>query len=349
MARVTVRNLRKAFGDTEVLHGLDIDVEDGEFIAVLGESGCGKSTFLRIVAGLEEASDGAIEIDGRDVTALTPKERDVAMVFQTYALYPHMTVRENIEFPLEVLNLPREDRNRQSNEAAAMLNLTPYIDRKPRDLSGGQRQRVAMARAIVREPKVFLFDEPLSNLDAKLRVQMRGEIRGLQQRLGVTAIYVTHDQVEALTMADRVMLLNGGRIEQFAPPLDLYDRPASTFAAAFIGSPPMNLVEGTVTEPGIVSALGTRFHMPNSVPGQVTLGFRPEHVTEAGQSQFSGIVQSAENTGDRVILSVRVDAKLLNVAMPDRRNVSKGDRLSLFVAPERLHLFDGTTGRRIAS
>jgi ABC-type sugar transport system ATPase subunit len=349
MAQVNVRNLRKVFGSVEVLHGLDVEVADGEFVAVLGESGCGKSTFLRIVAGLEDASAGHIEIDGREVTDLTPKERDIAMVFQTYALYPHMSVRENIEFPLEVLNLPKEERSRRSDEAAAMLNLTPYLDRKPRDLSGGQRQRVAMARAIVREPKVFLFDEPLSNLDAKLRVQMRGEIRRLQQRLGVTAIYVTHDQVEALTMADRVMLLNGGRIEQFAPPLELYDRPASTFAAAFIGSPPMNLVPGRRDGDGSVLALDARFPGPPGGAGPVTLGFRPEHVEIAadGQGQIAGEVLGAENTGDRVILAVQAGDAALNVARPERLKLRPGQRISLSIPPEHLHLFDGKTGRRL--
>ncbi len=349
MARVTIRNLRKAFGAVEVLHGLDFDIADGEFIAVLGESGCGKSTFLRIVAGLEDATSGEIDIDDRDVTHLTPKERDIAMVFQTYALYPHMTVRENIEFPLEVLGQSREERRRRSDNAADLLNLTPYLDRKPRDLSGGQRQRVSMARAIVREPKVFLFDEPLSNLDAKLRVQMRGEIRRLQQRLGVTAIYVTHDQVEALTMADRVMLLNGGRIEQFAPPLELYDRPASVFTAGFIGSPPMNLVDASVVAPGQIVALGAEFAVAAGQMQVVTLGFRPEHleVSESGGGQFTGRVESAENTGDRLILAVEVDGQLLNVSMSERRSLKPGDTVNLTLPPSRLHLFDRQTGRRI--
>ncbi|WP_417522646.1 ABC transporter ATP-binding protein [Marinovum sp.] len=349
MAHMSIRNLRKAFGAVEVLHGLDIEIEDGEFIAVLGESGCGKSTFLRIVAGLEDASTGVIDIDGRTVTHLTPKERDIAMVFQTYALYPHMTVRENIEFPLEVLGQSREERSRRSDEAAALLNLGPYLDRKPRDLSGGQRQRVSMARAIVREPKVFLFDEPLSNLDAKLRVQMRGEIRRLQQRLGVTAIYVTHDQVEALTMADRVMLLNGGRIEQFAPPLELYDRPASLFTAGFIGSPPMNLFEATAEAPGRVSALGTELAVPTGAVREVTLGIRPEHLEIApeGQGHVAGRVESAENTGDRLILAVDVAGHLMNVSLSERRNLGPGDRVALALPSERLHVFDTTTGSRL--
>ncbi|MEV8468648.1 sn-glycerol-3-phosphate ABC transporter ATP-binding protein UgpC [Fluviibacterium sp. DFM31] len=349
MARMSIRNLRKAFGAVEVLHGLDIEIADGEFIAVLGESGCGKSTFLRIVAGLEDATTGEIDIDEREVTHLTPKERDIAMVFQTYALYPHMTVRENIEFPLEVLGQSREERTRRSDEAAALLNLAPYLDRKPRDLSGGQRQRVSMARAIVREPKVFLFDEPLSNLDAKLRVQMRGEIRRLQQRLGVTAIYVTHDQVEALTMADRVMLMNGGRIEQFAPPLELYDHPASLFTAGFIGSPPMNLFEATATAPGRVAALGTELAAPTGAAREVTLGIRPEHleIVQGGQGHVTGRVDSAENTGDRLILAVEVDGQMLNVSMSERRRLTPGDTVDLALSPERLHVFDRSTGLRI--
>lgn len=230
-----------------------------------------------------------------------------------------------------------------------MLNLSPYMDRKPRDLSGGQRQRVAMARAIVREPKVFLFDEPLSNLDAKLRVQMRGEIRRLQQRLGVTALYVTHDQVEALTMADRVMLMNAGRIDQFAPPLELYDRPASVLAAAFIGSPPMNLVDAEAVAPDTVAALGTRFAVPAGGSRLVTLGFRPEHVvvSEPGHGQFSGTVQGAENTGDRLIVLVEVEGQPINVSMTDRRNLKPGDAVALAIAPERLHLFDRDTGQRV--
>lgn len=349
MARVKIEDLRKAFGAVEVLHGFDIDIADGEFIAVLGESGCGKSTFLRIVAGLEEATSGLIEIDGRDVTHLTPKERDIAMVFQTYALYPHMSVRENIEFPLEVLGLSREERTQRSDEAAALLNLVPYLDRKPRDLSGGQRQRVSMARAIVREPKVFLFDEPLSNLDAKLRVQMRGEIRRLQQRLGVTAIYVTHDQIEALTMADRVMLLNEGRIEQVAAPLELYDRPASLFAAAFIGSPPMNLVEAEPVGEGRVAALGTEFAVGQEVTRPVVLGFRPEHARfeAAGAGQFSATVENAENTGDRLIVSGLVAEQSVNVSVAERHTLRPGDTVDLSVSEEHLHLFDRETGLRL--
>jgi ABC-type sugar transport system ATPase subunit len=350
MATVSIRALKKSFGAVEVLHGLEAEIADGEFIAVLGESGCGKSTFLRIVAGLEDATSGEINIDEHCVTTLSPKQRDIAMVFQSYALYPHMTVRENIAFPLEMTSLTSEESKQRVESTAELLNLTPYLDRKPRDLSGGQRQRVAMARAIVREPKVFLFDEPLSNLDAKLRVQMRAEIRNLQQRLKITSIYVTHDQVEALTMADRVMLLNHGRIEQFGPPLELYDRPASTFVASFIGAPPMNLVEGVVSENGAVRALGTVMPCQPCIPQPVTLGFRPENVTvtEVSDKCPTGRIMSVENTGDRLNLVVGVDGQEINVSVAGRGPLRAGDSIGLMVAPEHLHLFNRETGQRIA-
>ncbi|WDR03474.1 sn-glycerol-3-phosphate ABC transporter ATP-binding protein UgpC [Devosia algicola] len=349
MAEVSVRDLRKSFGAVSVLHGLEADIADGEFIAVLGESGCGKSTFLRIIAGLEDATSGAIMIDGHDVTTLSPKERDIAMVFQSYALYPHMSVRQNMDFPLEVLGLDKDARSRRIDETASLLNLEQYLDRKPRDLSGGQRQRVAMARAIVREPKVFLFDEPLSNLDAKLRVQMRGEIRSLQQKLKVTAIYVTHDQVEALTMADRVMLLNNGKIEQFATPLELYDRPASVYVAGFVGAPPMNLVPGSIDEEGTVDAIGTHFRGPRGAGGKVIFGFRPEHlrVVDGADAQFHGQVLSSENTGDRLNVVLEVAGQTLNLSMVERLPLKVGSSVPLTVLPDFQHLFDEATGLRI--
>lgn len=346
MAEVAIRQLRKAFGVVHVLHGLEADIGDGEFIAVLGESGCGKSTFLRIIAGLEDASSGVIMIDGQDVTTLSPKERDIAMVFQSYALYPHMTVRQNMDFPLEVLGLDKAARSKRIAETASLLNLEKYLDRKPRDLSGGQRQRVAMARAIVREPKVFLFDEPLSNLDAKLRVQMRGEIRSLQQKLKVTAIYVTHDQVEALTMADRVMLLNDGKIEQFATPLELYDHPASVYVAGFVGAPPMNLVPGRMDAEGGIETLGTRFQGPRSAPGKVIFGFRPEHlrVSEPANAQFEGRILSSENTGDRLNVVVEVTGQTLNLSMVERLPLKIGSSVPLAILPDFQHVFDQGTG-----
>lgn len=349
MAKLTVETLKKSFGSVEVLHGLDADIADGEFIAVLGESGCGKSTFLRIIAGLEDASGGKITIDGKDVTELGPRDRDIAMVFQSYALYPHMTVRQNIDFPLELMGLDRPERDKRINATAELLNLVPYLDRKPKDLSGGQRQRVAMGRAIVREPKVFLFDEPLSNLDAKLRVQMRSEIRNLQQRLKVTAIYVTHDQVEALTMADRVMLMNGGKIEQFAPPLELYDRPASVFVAGFVGTPPMNLVAGSIKGDGQVEALGATFRCETSGAGKVTVGIRPEHirVTSTDKADFIGKVLSSENTGDRLNLTLDVDGQQIGVSLNERHDLAVNDSVALAALDGCLHVFDADSGVRL--
>ena len=349
MAKLTVEALQKSFGAVDVLHGLDADVKDGEFIAVLGESGCGKSTFLRIIAGLEDASGGKITIDGKDVTELGPRERDIAMVFQSYALYPHMTVRQNIDFPLELMGLAKAERDLRINQTAELLNLGPYLDRKPKDLSGGQRQRVAMGRAIVREPKVFLFDEPLSNLDAKLRVQMRSEIRNLQKRLNVTSIYVTHDQVEALTMADRVMLMNGGKIEQFAPPLELYDRPASVFVAGFVGTPPMNLVPGAIKDGGSIEALGTTFRCETVGMGRVTVGLRPEHIriVATDEADFAGRVLSSENTGDRLNLVLDVGGQQIGVSLNDRHDVALNNIVPLSALAGCLHVFDVTTGARL--
>ena len=265
MATVTLKDVRKSFGKTEVIHGVDAHVEDGEFIVIVGPSGCGKSTLLRMVAGLETVTSGAVSIDGRVVNDLEPMDRDIAMVFQNYALYPHMTVRANMAYGLKIAKVPKPQIEERVAQASAMLQLDPYLDRLPRQLSGGQRQRVAMGRAIVREPSVFLFDEPLSNLDAKLRVAMRLEIRELQSRLGITSLYVTHDQVEAMTLADRMIVMNEGRAEQIGRPLDVYQNPATTFVASFIGSPPMNLFD-----PSTVSV--------DSDQGAMTAGVRPEHV-----------------------------------------------------------------------
>ena len=350
MATLTIQSLRKSFGVVEVLHGLDADIQDGEFIAILGESGCGKSTLLRIIAGLEDTTSGSICIDGTDVTRQGPRDRDIAMVFQSYALYPHMTVRQNIDFPLELMGIDKPARARRIAETADLLNLTPYLDRKPRDLSGGQRQRVAMGRAIVREPKVFLFDEPLSNLDAKLRVQMRSEIRNLQQRLKVTAIYVTHDQVEALTMADRVILMNKGKIEQFAPPLELYDQPTSVFVAGFVGSPPMNLIDGEIRNQNSITTLGAEFVYTGPGAGEVTIGIRPEHVriTEPSEALFSGRLLSSENTGDRLNLVLDVAGQEFRVSLNERLQLAHGDNVGLSVANDCLHVFDRATGMRVS-
>ncbi|NGM19498.1 sn-glycerol-3-phosphate ABC transporter ATP-binding protein UgpC [Roseomonas stagni] len=285
MATLTLSAVRKQFGSTQVLHGIDLEVADGEMIVVVGASGCGKSTLLRIVAGLETPSSGIVRIDGRDVTALEPADRDIAMVFQNYALYPHMSVFENMAYGLKIRGMPMAEIKRRVAEAAEMLEIGPLLERKPRQLSGGQRQRVAMGRAVVREPKLFLFDEPLSNLDAKLRVQMRAEIRRLQMRLGVTSLFVTHDQVEAMTLGDRLVVMHAGRAAQVASPMEVWGRPADTYVAGFIGSPAMNFLNATLAAGGTAATLkagptiafadGPRAGADGTA---LTIGIRPEHV-----------------------------------------------------------------------
>ncbi|HTN62422.1 MAG TPA: sn-glycerol-3-phosphate ABC transporter ATP-binding protein UgpC, partial [Devosia sp.] len=277
MAPVTLRHVKKSYGDAAVIHGVDIDIADGEFVVLVGPSGCGKSTLLRMVAGLETITEGEISIGTRVVNDLDPKDRDIAMVFQNYALYPHMTVETNMGFSLEHRGANKAEIAERVNWAAEILGLVPLLKRYPRQLSGGQRQRVAMGRAIVRNPQVFLFDEPLSNLDAKLRVVMRGEIKSLHQRLGVTTLYVTHDQIEAMTMADKIVVMNAGKVEQIGVPLDLYDRPANLFVAGFIGSPSMNFISGQITPDGFTAAGITLPLPPGLTPGNATYGIRPEH------------------------------------------------------------------------
>jgi multiple sugar transport system ATP-binding protein len=355
MASVSFENVQKSFGGTKIVHGISLDIADGEFMVLVGPSGCGKSTLLRMLAGLEEISGGTIAIDGRVVNDVDSKERDVAMVFQSYALYPHMTVRENMGFSLRL----RKENNRVIEEgvsqAARILNLEPYLDRYPRELSGGQRQRVAMGRAIVRDPKVFLFDEPLSNLDAKLRVAMRAEIKALHQRLKTTTVYVTHDQVEAMTMADRIAVVNDGRVEQFGAPLELYDRPANLFVAQFIGSPAMNIVAGALERTGDsswVKALGQRWPVESSggADGQtVKYGIRPEHIGLAGQGGggIAAEVIVVEPMGAETELVVRVADVSLTVVMHGRANLRPGDSLALSPEAGHAHVFDSATGRRI--
>ena len=294
MATITLRDVRKSYGKTPVIHGVDLDIQDGELIVIVGPSGCGKSTLLRMVAGLETITGGEISIDGRVVNDLEPRERDIAMVFQNYALYPHMSVRKNLAYGLKIAKTPKDEIERRVAKAATMLQLDPYLDRRPRELSGGQRQRVAMGRAIVREPAAFLFDEPLSNLDAKLRVQMRMEIKALQSELGTTALYVTHDQVEAMTMADRVVVMNAGIAEQIGPPLEVYQRPATMFVAGFIGSPPMNFLS-----PALLPQIGG---------GAATLGIRPEHVTltAPGAGLLDGNIVFTEALGADTLVHVKL-------------------------------------------
>jgi len=347
MATLDLIDIRKSFGDVEVLHGIDATIKDSEFVAILGESGCGKSTLLRIIAGLETSSSGQILIGGNEVSNRTPRERDIAMVFQSYALYPHMTVTENIRFPLELANWSKDDINEATDKAIAMLNLGPVSARKPKELSGGQRQRVAMGRALVRQPKVFLFDEPLSNLDAKLRVQMRAEIRDLQRQLGTTSVYVTHDQIEAMTMADRVIVMNNGKVEQFGAPLELYDKPANRFVASFIGSPPMNFVDGEINAGETVREfihedMRLKLGAAQLPAGPVVMGFRPEHITlsRSGTGGFKGKIISEENTGDRTFLVVDVNGASMGVTSSTRLDVGTGDSVTLVPDLSRLHFFD---------
>jgi multiple sugar transport system ATP-binding protein len=350
MAEVTIRALTKAYGAVQVVHGLDLDIADGEFVVLVGPSGCGKSTLLRMIAGLEEISGGDIRIGDRRVNNLPPSERDIAMVFQNYALYPHKTVAANMGFPLKMRGEDRAVIAQKVARAAEILGLTNYLDRYPRALSGGQRQRVAMGRAIVRDPQVFLFDEPLSNLDAKLRVQMRTEIRELHQRLKTTTVYVTHDQIEAMTMADKIVVMQGGRIEQVGAPLDLYDRPANTFVAGFIGSPAMNMVPGVVRG-GTVEVEGARLPLP---PGlavsegrEVTWGIRPEHLA-LGPEGISGSVAVVEPTGSETHVVVRAAGREMVAMFRDRVSFRPGDALVLAPDAAKVHLFDRASGVRLA-
>ncbi|WP_281857523.1 ABC transporter ATP-binding protein [Litoreibacter halocynthiae] len=296
MATIKLDNIKKSFGKTDVIHGVDIDIEDGEFIVIVGPSGCGKSTLLRMVAGLETVTSGEILIDGAQVNGVEPMDRDIAMVFQNYALYPHMSVEENMAYGLKIAKTPKAEITERVAEAARMLQLEPYLKRKPRELSGGQRQRVAMGRAIVRKPKVFLFDEPLSNLDAKLRVQMRLEIKELQSRLGITALYVTHDQVEAMTLADRMVVMNGGVADQIGAPLEVYSNPQTEFVAGFIGSPATNFIDAAL--------------VPDAPKGASKIGIRPEHITllRSGQGKLSGNVVFTEALGAETLVHLRMDS-----------------------------------------
>ncbi|MCX4197354.1 sn-glycerol-3-phosphate ABC transporter ATP-binding protein UgpC [Methylobacterium organophilum] len=353
MASVGIREVRKAFGSTNVLHGVSVDIQDGEFVILVGPSGCGKSTLLRMIAGLENISGGEIRIGERVVNDVPPKERDIAMVFQNYALYPHLTVRENMAFSMRIRKAPASEIDLLVNKAAQILGLTHLLDRYPRQLSGGQRQRVAMGRAIVRDPQVFLFDEPLSNLDAKLRVAMRTEIKELHQRLKTTTIYVTHDQIEAMTMADRIVVMHDGVVEQIGPPLELYDRPDNLFVAGFIGSPAMNFVPGRVrangrltftTETGLSIPLADA---PAGVDGRpLILGVRPEHFDLAPDGIAAEVVV-VEPTGSETMLAVRAGGQDLTCVLRERVREQPGETVSL--RPNRVHFFDAETGRRLPS
>jgi ABC-type sugar transport system ATPase subunit len=346
MAELELRAVVKSYGDLRTIHGVDLHVADGEFVVFVGPSGCGKSTLLRMICGLEAITGGDILIDGRRVNDLPAARRGLAMVFQSYALYPHMSVRQNLAFGLENLRRPKAEVAEKVAAAARILQLEPYLDRRPTALSGGQRQRVAIGRAIVREPSIFLFDEPLSNLDAELRLQMRGELSALHRRLGATMIYVTHDQVEAMTLADRIVVLRAGRIEQVGTPLDLYNHPVNRFVAGFIGAPPMNFLAGRGAGGGqiVVDGIGMVATAVDVAPGTpVTLGIRPEHV--ALGDGFATRVRTVEQLGAASHLGV--EAGNLTVTLPGQAAIARGDSLHLHLPPDRLHVFDAE-GRNLS-
>ncbi|OBQ81399.1 MULTISPECIES: sn-glycerol-3-phosphate ABC transporter ATP-binding protein UgpC [unclassified Mesorhizobium] len=352
MAQVAIANVAKAFGTVKVLHEVSVDIADGQFVVLVGPSGCGKSTLLRMVAGLETVSGGTISIGDRIVNNLPPAKRDIAMVFQNYALYPHKTVEQNMAFALKLRGTDPAIVAERVKRAADILDLNPYLKRYPRQLSGGQRQRVAMGRAIVRNPQVFLFDEPLSNLDAKLRVQMRTEIKELHQRLKTTTIYVTHDQIEAMTMADKIVVMRDGRIEQIGAPLQLFDRPANLFVAGFIGSPAMNLLKGTVKkgERPEVDIAGSAFPMPASIAaadGQaVVYGVRPEHL-EIHPDGVASTISVVEPTGSETLVFVRFGEGEMVALFRERHDFKPGDTLKLRPRLDHVHLFDAGTGKRL--
>jgi multiple sugar transport system ATP-binding protein len=355
MASVDIGKVDKFFGSTQVLYEVEIDIGDGEFVVLVGPSGCGKSTLLRMIAGLEEISRGEIAIGGRVVNNVPPKDRDIAMVFQNYALYPHMTVYDNMAFSLKLAKAPKDEIQRRVQQAAEILGLQEFLARYPRQLSGGQRQRVAMGRAIVRDPQVFLFDEPLSNLDAKLRVQMRTEIKELHQRLKTTSVYVTHDQIEAMTMADRIVVMHDGVVEQVGDPLDLYDQPSNLFVAGFIGSPAMNFIDATIRRNGSASAVaadGTQLPLPPTAGGRdgqsIVYGIRPEHLDLTdGAGGLPAEVVVVEPTGAEILVFTHLAGQEVAVVFKERHRFHPGDKITLTPHAGTIHLFDKTTGERI--
>src|SRR5215468_5260126 len=355
MASVAIRDVRKAFGAAQVIHGVDIAIDDGEFVVLVGPSGCGKSTLLRMIAGLENITAGEIRIGERVVNNVPPKERDVAMVFQNYALYPHMTVAANMAFSMKLRGAPKSEIDERVNRAAAILGLSQLLERYPRQLSGGQRQRVAMGRAIVRDPQVFLFDEPLSNLDAKLRVQMRTEIKELHQRLKTTTIYVTHDQIEAMTMADKIVVMHDGRVEQIGAPLELYDRPDNLFVAGFIGSPAMNMLKGRIRVNGTANfegPAGVKFSLTSAGSGNdgraAVYGVRPEHFSLADDGAEAE-VQVVEPTGSELQVVAKLGGEDIIAVFRERHQFKPGEKIRLKPDPRLVHLFDETTGKRLTN
>ena len=355
MATVSFRNIEKSFGKTKIIHGISFDIHDGEFVVLVGPSGCGKSTLLRMLAGLEEITGGEIAVDDRVVNDLDSKDRDIAMVFQSYALYPHMTVRDNMAFSLKLRKADLSLTNERVNKAAKILNLDVLLDRFPRELSGGQRQRVAMGRAIVRDPKVFLFDEPLSNLDAKLRVSMRAEIKALHQRLKTTTVYVTHDQIEAMTLADRIVVMHDGIIEQIGTPLELFDRPGNLFVAQFIGSPSMNVFEGTLRGSNgqfAVEALGVNWPVQSVSQGRdgqaVSYGIRPGDISISNSGQgIEAKVIVVEPTGAETELLLEVGGTQIVTVMHGRTDAKPDDIVRLSIDANKAHIFETQTGKRL--
>ncbi|MFK0332105.1 ABC transporter ATP-binding protein [Rhizobium sp. NPDC090275] len=354
MSGLAIRNVKKSYGAVDIIHGVDVDIADGEFVILVGPSGCGKSTLLRMIAGLEEITGGEISIGGRVVNNLQPKDRDIAMVFQNYALYPQMTVAQNMGFALELAGAKKAEIDKKVGEAAGILGLQPLLGRKPAQLSGGQRQRVAMGRAIVRDPKVFLFDEPLSNLDAKLRVKMRAEIKALHQRLKTTIVYVTHDQIEAMTMADKIVVLQGGKVEQIGTPLELYDRPQNVFVAGFMGSPAMNFLEGKLTggdTPRLVLPSGQQVELSqgaaNADGRDVIVGIRPEDLAFAQDGGVPATVSVVEPTGSETHVALEVEGKEITWVMRERADLTPGQVVKLSLKSPNVHFFDKATQRRI--
>ena len=351
MSSVTIKNVRKNYGNLEVVHGINLTIEDGSFVVLLGPSGCGKSTLLRMIAGLESVTAGDIEIAGKRVNNVHPKDRNIAMVFQNYALYAHMKVRDNMSFSLQLAKRPQSEIDEKVKWAAKILNLEPYLDRYPRELSGGQRQRVAMGRAIVRNPAVFLFDEPLSNLDAKLRVQMRTEIKELHDRLQTTTVYVTHDQIEAMTMADKIVILRDGYIEQEGSPLEVYDKPANLFVAEFIGSPSMNLLKGEVTSGGVLLGEGTVLPLPpvhHAKLGQkVVYGIRPEHFA-FGTGGAPARVVVVEPTGPEMHIYADMGGQEICAITQDRVSLVRDEIFEIRPRLDKVHLFDAESGKALA-
>ena len=354
-ASLQISGVRKAFGKgakaIEVLQRIDIDVQPGEFLILVGPSGCGKSTLLNIIAGLEEPTEGQVRIGGKDVIGVAPAQRDIAMVFQSYALYPTMSVYDNIGFALEMRKVPKAERDQRIREVAAMLQIEPLLDRRPAQLSGGQRQRVAMGRALARQPQIFLFDEPLSNLDAKLRVEMRAEIKRLHQLSGITSVYVTHDQIEAMTLGSRIAVMKGGMLQQLGTPDEIYNRPANTYVASFIGSPTMNLVpghNGTATDGGHGFQIAfTQLPMTAPLAGNVLLGVRPEHLALVDDAPWRGEVSVVEPTGADTYVVVKTGAGDVTVRVSAQAQVKAGDRVGLHVAADHVSWFDAGTGVRI--